>query len=109
MRVFRAERSSLAVLLIALAASFVSRLAFAQSGAPIPLYPPNLSSPPDATPAERPPPLTAPANNDDIQTETLAPVDSSWTGTLGPADEALPRGMWSTTPRSLVATALPLL
>ena len=108
MRVFRAERSSLAVLLIAVAAASVSGQAFAQTGAPIPLYPPNLSSPLDASPVGRPL-LTAPTANDDIQTETLAPVDSSWTGTLGLAEGALPRGMWSTTPRSLVATALPLL
>lgn len=108
MRVFRAERSSLAVLLIALAAASVSGQASAQSGAPIPLYPPNLSSPRDATRAGRPL-LTAPTRNDDIQTETLAAVDSSWAGTLGLGDGALPRDMWSTTPRSLVATALPLL
>ena len=114
MRVFRAERSSIAYPLIALAAallpgSFLLGPAFAQSGVPIPLYPPNAVSNPDATPAG-PPLLTAPpASDSDIQTETLAPIDPSWTGTLGAADRALPRDMWSTTPRRFVATALPLL
>jgi hypothetical protein len=114
MRVFRAERSSIAYLLIALAAaffpgSFLPGPAFAQSGVPIPLYPPNASSTPDATPAG-PPLLTAPpASDNDIQTETLAPIDPSWTGTLGAADRGLSRDMWSTTPRRFVATALPLL
>ncbi len=113
MRVFRAERSSIAFLLIVLAGAFLPGLAllgpvFAQSGVPIPLYPPNASSSPDATPAG-PPLLTGPPASNDIQTETLAPLDPSWTGTLGAADRALPRDVWSTTPRSFVATALPLL
>src|SRR6185437_8649318 len=114
MRVFRVERSSIAVLLIVLGAafspgSFLLGPVFAQSGVPIPLYPPpNVSAGPDATPA--PPLLTSPpASDSDIQTETLAPIDPSWTGTLGVADRALPRNMWSTTPRSFVAGALPLL
>jgi hypothetical protein len=108
MRVFRAERSPIAFPLIVLAAAFAPGLALAQSGAPIPLYPPNISSPQDAVPPG-PPLLPPPASNDDIQTETLAPVDSSWTGTLGADDRAFPRDMWSTTPRSLVAAGLPLL
>jgi hypothetical protein len=108
MRVFRAERSSHAFLLIALAAVFLPGPVLAQSGAPIRLYPPNTSGMQDATPTG--PPLTAPpASDNDIQTETLAPVDLSWTGTLGAADRGFPRDMWSTTPRSFVATALPLL
>jgi hypothetical protein len=114
MRVFRVERSSIAFLLIVLGAafspgSFLLGPAFAQSGVPIPLYPPpNVSAGPDASPA--PPLLTSPpASDSDIQTETLAPIDPSWTGTLGAADRALPRDMWSTTPRGFVATALPLL
>jgi hypothetical protein len=113
MRVFRAERSSIALRLIVLAAAsflglFSATPVFAQSGVPIPLYPPTGSSP-DAAPA-RPSLLTGPpANSNDIQTETLAPVDPSWTGTLGAADRALPRDMWSTTPRRFVAAALPLL
>jgi hypothetical protein len=116
MRVFRVKRSSIAFLLIALAAafspgSFLLEPVFAQSGAPIPLYPtPNLSSGPDSTPAPPLPLLTSPpASENGIQTETLAPIDPSWTGTLGAADRALPRDMWSTTPRSFVAAALPLL
>jgi len=114
MRVFRAERSSVAVPLIALAAAFLpglflARQGFAQSGVPIPLYPPsNVTSGPGANPA--PPLETAPpAGSNGIQTETLAPIDPSWTGTLGAADRALPRDMWSTTPRAFVAAALPLL
>ena len=113
MRVFRVERSSIAFLLIALAAFlpglFFGAPVFAQSGVPIPLYRPNASSSPDAT-QPAPPLLTGPpASANGIQTETLAPVDPSWTGTLGAADRALPRDMWSTTPRRFVAAALPLL
>ena len=108
MRVSRAERNSTAFLLIALAA-FSPVPAFAQSGAPIPLYPPNTSADPSETRAGPPLPSVPPASDNGIETETLAPVDSSWTGTLGVADRALPRDMWSTTPRSFVATALPLL
>ena len=114
MRVFRAERSSIAFLLIAPllmvgAAAVSPGEVFAQSGVPIPLYPPsNVTSGPDTTPS--PPLLTAPpASESGIQTETLAPLDPSWTGTLGAADRALPRDMWSTTPRRFVAAALPLL
>jgi hypothetical protein len=109
MRVFRVKRSSIASLLIALAAVASPGSAFSQSGVPIPLYPPsNVTSGPDSPPA--PPLLTAPpASENGIQTETLAPIDPSWTGTLGAADRALPRDMWSTTPRRVVATALPLL
>jgi hypothetical protein len=109
MRVFRAERSPIAFLLIALAAAVAPGPVLAESGVPIPLYPPNRPSLQDAAPGG-PRVLTAPpASNDAIQTETLAPVDSSWTGTLGAADRGFPRDMWSTTPRSFVATALPLL
>jgi hypothetical protein len=109
MRVFRAERSSIAVLLIALAAAVEAGAALAQSRAPIPLSPPNAAAPPDAAPAG-PRILTAPpASSDEIQTETLAPVDASWAGTLGAADRGFPRDMWGATPRSFVATALPLL
>jgi len=110
MRVFRAERSSILFLLTAaLAGACVPGPVLAQSGAPIPLYRPNPSVPQGTTPAGPPLLIPPPASNDDIQTETLAPVDSSWTGTLGVADRALPRNMWSTTPRSFVAGALPLL
>jgi hypothetical protein len=114
MRAFRVKRSSIAVLLIALAAvvspgSFWLKLAFAQSGVPIPLYPPsNITTGPDNTLG--PPLETAPpASENGIQSEPLAPIDPSWTGTLGAADRAFPRDMWSTTPRRFVATALPLL
>jgi hypothetical protein len=114
MRAFRVERSSTAFLLIALAAvlspiSFSARSAFAQSGVPIPLYPPsNITTGPDNTPE---PPLETepPASESGIQTEPLAPIDPSWTGTLGAADRAFPHDMWSTTPRRFVAAALPLL
>jgi hypothetical protein len=114
MRVFRVERSSIALLLIALAvaappAAFWPGRAFAQSGVPIPLYPPsNVTSGPESAPS-LPLLTTPPAGENGIQTETLAPIDPSWTGTLGAADRALPRDMWSTTPRRFVATALPLL
>jgi hypothetical protein len=76
---------------------------------PIPLYPPsNTTVGPDANPS----PLletAPPAGENGIQTETLAPVDPSWTGTLGAADRAFSHDMWSTTPRRFVATVLPLL
>ena len=77
--------------------------ALAQSNGPIQLGPAN-------------PPLVAPVNDpfrqpapQGIQAETLAPVDASWVGTLGPADAALPRTMWAKTPRSFVVQTLPLL
>jgi hypothetical protein len=114
MRAFRGKRSSIVFLLIALAGIDLAVLTasgpvFAQSGVPIPLYPPsNVTSGPESAPL--PPLRTAPpVSENGIQTETLAPIDPSWTGTLGAADRAFPRDMWSTTSRSFVATVLPLL
>jgi hypothetical protein len=109
MRVFRAERSSIAVLLIALAAAVVPGPVLAQSRAPIPLSPPNAAAPPNAAPAGPQVLAAPPASTEEIQTETLAPLDSSWAGTLGAADRGFPRDMWGATPRSFVATALALL
>jgi len=48
-------------------------------------------------------------SGDDINATPLAPMDASWVGTLGPADNALPHAMWASTPRAVVAAALPLL
>lgn len=115
MRVFRVERSFGAALLIYAAASAFVPLAWAQTGAPTPLLPP--SSPPPESSLPPPPvvlaptPEPAPVAPDDanIQTQPLAPVDPSWTGTLGAADHALPHDMWSTTPRAFIDTVLPLL
>jgi hypothetical protein len=109
MRVFRGERSSIAALLIvaAAAAAFGGPVS-AQTGAPVPLYPPGTAT--SGAPSTPPPLLAAPPGGDaGIQAEPLAPVDPSWTGTLGADDRALPHDMWSTTPRSFVDAALPLL
>lgn len=101
MRAFRAKRILVAFLLILLAMP-----ARAQTGAPAPLLPPSSSAgAPAASPALPPPP----SGGEDIQSEPLAPVAPVWGGTLGPADNALPHDMWSTTPRSFVDAALPLL
>ena len=81
MRVFRVERSSIAVLLIVLGAafspgSFLLGPVFAQSGVPIPLYPPpNASAGPDATPA--PPLLTSPPASDERYPDRDAGADRS--------------------------------
>ncbi|HXP31876.1 MAG TPA: hypothetical protein VN832_12355, partial [Stellaceae bacterium] len=88
--------------------------AAAQLGRPIPLIapppPPQEAAP--ATPAV-PPHLPAPpppaAAGTDIETQTLAPVDSSWLGTLAETSGGLPRSMWEGTTRALVAAALPQL
>ncbi len=104
MRAFRAELAAgAAFLLMALPAA-------AEIGAPIQLVPPAASSPSSAPSA----PSTSstpspPSANGDIEAVTLPPVDASWVGTLGPADSALPRDMWLTTPRAFVAAGLPLL
>ncbi len=110
MRVFRAKRSSILILSMVAAATLLPAPLFAQTGAPVPLYLPPSQPAESAAPPASPPLLTAPpAIEDGIQAETLAPPDPSWTGTLGAADHALPRDMWSTTPRRFVAAALPLL
>jgi hypothetical protein len=104
MRASRVERSLVAYLLILASVCVLARPVAAQSGQPVPLYPP----PP---PAASPPPAAPPPAAGDlgIETEPLAPVDPAWVGTLGAADRALPRNLWSTTPRSFIAAALPLL
>lgn len=115
MRVFRVERSFGAALLIYAAAAVFAPFAGAQTGAPTPLFPPSNAAPAatvlPAPPAVLPPPVASPAAPDDadIQAQPLAPVDPSWTGTLGAADRALPHDMWSTTPRAFIDTVLPLL
>jgi len=85
--------------------------AAAQIGRPIPLIappPPQKAAP--ATPPSLPaPPPPAAAAGSDIETQPLAPVDSSWLGTLGEANGGLPRNMWEGTARALVAAALPQL
>ncbi|HLI20156.1 MAG TPA: hypothetical protein VKV32_03500, partial [Stellaceae bacterium] len=101
MRVFRVERSLVALLLI-----FLGTPVRAQTGAPTPLFPPSASA---APPSAAPPPPSAPMGDAAIQSEPLAPVAPVWGGTLGAADRALPHDMWSTTPRSFVDAALPLL
>ncbi|HVA11774.1 MAG TPA: hypothetical protein VNF99_00855 [Stellaceae bacterium] len=101
MRAFRVERSFAAALLMLAAVP-----AFAQTGAPVELLPPAASAVPHSS---LPAPMPAATDDGDIQAEPLAPVDSSWTGTLGAADHALPRDMWAGTPRGLVDAALPLL
>ncbi|HEY3918321.1 MAG TPA: hypothetical protein VGL83_11040 [Stellaceae bacterium] len=114
MRVFRIERSLYAALLILAATpvfipiGFV-RTAAAQTGMPIPLLPPTPTAPAPPTPAAPPAPPPAAPSDSQIESQPLAPLDPSWTGTLGAADRALPQDMWSTTPRSLVDAALPLL
>lgn len=113
MRVFRVERSARAALLIYAAAAAIAPFAAAQTGAPTPLLLP--PSPSDGSVPAPPPAISPPApdqaapDNADIQAQPLAPVDPSWTGTLGAADRALPHDMWSTTPRAFIDTVLPLL
>jgi len=105
MRVSRAELGAAAALLLLSASP-----SFAQRGAPVPLFgaPPARQAPPAAE-APAPATATSAASSNDISATPLAPMDSSWVGTLGAADGALPRNMWSTTPKSIVAAALPLL
>lgn len=114
MRISRAEAAAATLLLLSLSASN----AIAEVGPPVPLFPtPATPAAPPAPGATEPPTLAAPAappapssaDEDDIHAAPLTPVDSSWIGTLGPADGALPHDMWSTTPRAIVAAALPLL
>lgn len=104
MRIFRVERNLGAALLILAAIPAFARFGFAQTGAPIPLLPPTSAAP-------APSAATAPATPSDstIQVQPVAPLDPSWTGTLGAADRALPHDMWSTTGRGFVDTALPWL
>jgi hypothetical protein len=108
MRASRVERRFLAFPLILATVCCLVWPALAQSGAPVPLYPaPSVSPPPAAAPpSDVPPPPTGDAG---IEAEPLAPVDPAWVGTLGAADRALPRNLWSTTPRGFIAVALPLL
>jgi hypothetical protein len=107
---FRAD-ATLAAIFLALGLA----PALAQSGGPIQLNPGQfnqglsrpsrdlLSTPvDDASPSDQ----AAPKG---IRAVTLAPIDPSWVGILGPADAALPRSMWANAPRSFVAQALPLL
>lgn len=103
MRAFRIERSL--VFFLTLAAAFP---ALAQSGAPMPLLPASPAAAPPALSGAAPVPPTT-GGDADIQSEPLAPVAPVWGGTLGAADHALPHDMWSTTPRSFVDAALPLL
>lgn len=104
MRVFRIERG-LGAFVLTLATAVP---AFAQSGGPTPLLPSSPATAPPALSGVAPvsPPIAGDAN---IQSEPLAPVAPVWGGTLGAADHALPHDMWSTTPRSFVDAALPLL
>jgi hypothetical protein len=108
MRASRVERSLVAYLLILASVCALARPAAAQSGQPVPLYPvqPPAASPSATQPVTAPPPA---ASDLGIEAEPLAPVDPAWVGTLGAADRALPRSLWSTTPRSFIAAALPLL
>jgi hypothetical protein len=104
MRASRVKRRFLAFLLTLATVCCLGWPALAQSGAPVPLYP---ALPPTAAPPSAAPP---PAAGDvGIEAQPLAPVDPTWVGTLGAADRALPRNLWSTTTRSFIAAALPLL
>jgi len=104
MRVSRADLAVAATLL------WFAAPALAQLGPPVPLAPPPVRQAPAP-----PPPAAVPAapvvstSGDDINATPLAPMDASWVGTLGAADNALPHAMWAATPRSVVAAALPLL
>jgi hypothetical protein len=114
MRASRVELAAAAALLVlALSASTTA----AEVGPPVPLFPaapapaapvpaPDSAGPAPGSPA---PPAASGPDEDDIHAAPLAPVDSSWVGTLGPADGALPHDMWGATPRRVVAAALPLL
>jgi len=99
MRACRTEIARLAA--VALLLSVPAR---AQSTAPVPLLPDNATPAPAAGDDN-----AAPAPDQDIQSTPLTPADPSWIGTLGPADSALPRTMWTGTPRGVVSAALPLL
>lgn len=105
MRIFRVERNLGAALLILAAIPALTRFGFAQTGAPIPLLPPTSSAP---APSAATAPAASPSDST-IEVQPVAPLDPSWTGTLGAADRALPHDMWSTTGRALVDTALPWL
>jgi hypothetical protein len=76
-----------------------------QVGAPVPLVP-SAAPPAPAPAAQAPAPNPSP---EDIEAQPLAPTDSSWAGTLGPDQNALPIAMWQGTPRSYVAASLPLI
>jgi hypothetical protein len=105
MRASRAERVLGAALFLLFATP-----AFAQIGPPVSLSPapPATTTPAGSAPSA--PDAAAPSSSDDgISAQPLAPINSSWVGTLGTADRALPRDMWATTPKRLVAAALPLL
>lgn len=69
------------------------------SPAPVPTAPPTMNR----TPAPRGP---APAG---VTTESLAPVDTAWVGTLHENEGGLPRTLWEGTSRSFVIAALPQL
>ncbi len=120
---------------LALAAALAIPPALAQVGPPVRLGPPPAPPPPqtiqpggsfgtpaplganplgrDTSPPNMPVggslPTTPPSKNDDIRSDTLAPLDDSWAGSLSTADRALPATLWEGTPRPLVAAALPLL
>lgn len=82
--------------------------AAAQLGPPIPLVPSTPSGPSGAGEA----PAVAPQRGDaplGIEAQKLAPTNSSWTGTLGQDQGAMPETMWRGTGRAFVAAALPLL
>jgi len=101
MRAFRASAATLATCCLLFASP-----AFAEVGPPVPLLP--VPAPPPAG-APAPPPPGAPASAEGIRAAPLAPADPAWIGTLGAADNALPRDLWTDAPRPLVAAALPLL
>lgn len=106
MRAFRADLAGFAALLL----FGLLPAAQAQIGPPVQLVPG-----PNAAPANTPaaPPASAvpapSASQEGINETPLAPMDTSWAGTLSATNGALPRTMWAGTPRVFVAAALGLL
>lgn len=109
MRAFRVDRSVGRFVLTLAVLQLAAVPAFAQTGAPTPLLLPGSPSLPTPQMAPGTAPPQAVPSDADIQSEPLAPVAPVWGGTLGAADHALPRDMWSTTPRGFIDAALPLL
>jgi hypothetical protein len=97
------------------ALAIVAARAAAQVGRPIPLVP-SAPAPSAAPPAGNAsgaatasPGAPAAAEPNGIHAVPLAPVDSSWMGTLSEGAGGLPHDMWRGTPRAFIAAALPQL